>query len=188
MGQFWEITKRLLQGTPAFVAPPKPHDDWDDDSPTVDYAEDREAKRTQSATRPAHPIEQDPTKLYGEDGVKHFPKCECVRLKSHLSGTNIELWATIANQSKREVYVDKLELLGRTVQLDRELTPGEQHEFMVYRGPFFKHDDYTTANLYYRDDLSGDYVNAVHSIEYHYDPSHGYEPVELNHSGIYKDI
>ena len=59
---FWDVTKRLLTGKPAFEAP-KSDDDWDDDAPTTDFAEDREAKR----------VEKADTDLYDESGNKQIP-------------------------------------------------------------------------------------------------------------------
>lgn len=167
---FWDVTKRVLQGKPAFEAPKSDdNDDWDDDAPTTDFAEDREAKRTEKTNQT----------LYDADGNKHIPTVGIVHTKYTLSGANMEVWATVHNHSERSVMLDKIMLLGQRTDLDYELGAGRGRDFRVYHGPRMSHDNYKKAELYYRDVLSGDYFRADHLVGYKYETDKTYSVDEL---------
>ncbi len=167
---FWDVTKRMLQGKPAFEAPKSDdNDNWDDDAPTTDFAEDREAKRSEKATE----------SLYDEAGNKHIPVVGVTHTKYTLSGPNTEIWATVHNHSERSVMLDKIMVLGQRTELDYELQPGREREFRVYHGPRMTHDNYKKAELYYKDVASGDYFRADHLIGYKYEADKTYSVDEL---------
>jgi len=165
---FWDVTKRLVQGKPAFENA-QPKDDWDDDAPTVDYAEDREAKRT----------EVQDTSLFDDNGNKQIPVAQVIHTKYTLSGDKIEVWSTIRNQSDRALELDKIMMLGVRHDLRYPLQPGQQREFSVFNGPHPTHDNYKKAELYYKDSLAGDYFRADHLVEYKYETDKTYSPNEL---------
>ena len=165
---FWDVTKRLLTGKPAFEAP-KSDDDWDDDAPTTDFAEDREAKR----------VEKADTDLYDESGNKQIPVAGVTHTKYDLNDSQIDVWSVIKNHSERPLMLDKMVLLGQRTNLHYELRPGLQHEFRIYRGPRMTHDSYKKAELYYKDIQSGDYFRADHLIGYKYETDKTYSVQEL---------
>ena len=167
---FWDVTKRMIQGKPAFEMPKSDNnDDWDDDAPTTDFAEDREAKRTEKT---------DQT-LYDADGNKHIPTAGVVHTKYTLSGSNTEVWATIHNHSDRSVTLDKFMLLGQRTDIGYELAAGLERDFRVYHGPSMTHDNYKKAELYYKDTQTGDYFKADHLIGYKYEADKTYNVDEL---------
>lgn len=167
---FWDITKRMIQGKPAFEAPKTDaNDNWDDDAPTTDFAEDKQAKREDNASQ----------SLYDETGNKHIPVAGVVHTKYTMSGANTEVWATIRNHSERSVMLDKIMLLGQRTDLDYELRPGLERDFRVFHGPRTNHDNYKKAELYYKDTLSGDYFRADHLIGYKYESDKTYSVDEL---------
>lgn len=166
----WDVTKRLLMGKPGFETPKGDNDDnWDDDTPTTDFAEDREAKRAK----------QTKQSLYNQDGYKQVPVVGVVHTKYHMSGPSLEVWSTIQNHSEREVMLDKIILLGRPMSLAHELQPGQEREFCVYRGVRPAHNHYKKAELYYKDLPSGDYFRADHLIGYKYETDKTYSVEEL---------
>lgn len=167
---FWDITRRLIQGKPAFEAP-KPEDDWDD-APTTDFSEDRKAKRAEAN-------EANDTDLHDANGRKQIPVVGVTQAKYDTSGPNMDVWATIHNHSKRAIELDKMVMMGARVELDYPLAPGAQREFRVYRGPRPAHDSYKKAELYYKDTLSGDYFRADHLIGYKYEADKTYSIQEL---------
>lgn len=175
---FWDVTKRLLQGKPGFV-PPERDDTWDDDAPTTDYAEDREAKRRQKAD----------ISLYDAKGYKQVPVACVTQVKYDLDGTGMDVWAVIENQSSRSLMLDKFTLLGRSVEFGYRLEPGLSREFRIYRGPRPTHGRYTKASLYYKDYLTGDYFEADHMVGYHFDShDHTYAVEELSLISPIRDI
>lgn len=163
---FWDVTKRLIQGRPAFETP-QTDDDWDDDKPTTDFAEERQEKRQQA----------NQTGLVDEHGVKHPPIAALTNANYRLSGDRFELWATIRNQSDREVCIDKVSVFGTTMGLNYPLHPRDQRVFKLYSGPVLKHDNYKTLDMYYRDEPTGDYFQAQHMIQYRYEQDGTYEVV-----------
>ncbi|HET7630572.1 MAG TPA: hypothetical protein VFK03_04325, partial [Candidatus Saccharimonadales bacterium] len=101
-----------------------------------------------------------------ERGRKIIPEVQVIRCQYHLSGQNLEVSAFIRNNSDIQVELNKVNVFGRLLQLDRWLKPGEEHETVVYRGPLLKADAYRVAELYYKDCGSGDYFCALHQVEY----------------------
>jgi hypothetical protein len=166
---FWDVTKRLIQGKPGFEEPSSNVDDWGDDAPTVDYAEEREAQKAQAA-------DDD---LIDDRGYKQIPVVEVVYTKYLISGANMEVWSTIRNQSARELELDKIMMLGTKHELDYRLQPGQQREFRLYSGPRPNHNSYKKAELYYKDMPTGDYFRADHIIDYKYETDKTYSVVEL---------
>lgn len=165
---FWDVTKRIIQGKPAFEASQDP-DDWsDNDEPTVDFAEDRQAKKEQVLE----------TSLIDENGNKHIPPATIHRVRTLVNGNNAEVWMILKNESDRTVFLDKVTLLGVKFELDYPLKPGGEREFRVYRGALLTHDNYKTAELYYKDEASGDYFRADHLLEYSYESDGTYELVD----------
>lgn len=175
---FWDVLGRIAQGKPAFEAP-KPDDNWDDDSPTVDYAEEREEKRSQ-----AHYAHD----LYDDKGYKHPPVVEVIHVKPARSGDNLDLWVTIRNQSEREVHLGKMVILGNTFAFNYPLLASDQRVFHVYSGPALRHDHYHKAELYYRDEPTGDYFRADHAIEYHFEHDETYCVTNLQLMKPIKDV
>lgn len=165
---FWDVTKRIVQGKPAFEAP-QPGDDWDDDAPTADFSEERAVKRTAAAD----------ASLIDAKGYKHPPVASITNVKDELSGQYYELWATIKNQSEREILLDKITLLGSKFRMNYPLKAGAQRVFQVYRGARLTHDNYKKAELYYKDVPTGDYFRADHLLQYKYDADGTYEVVDF---------
>lgn len=156
---FWGGLGKLVAGKPVFEeSRSEGHDDgWENDAPTTDYAEERQAKKEESRG------------LYDESGVKQIPEAGVIHVKYNLSGTNVEVWATVRNHSTRNIELDKIMICGQKRELDYPLSPGAEREFSVYKGPFLMNDGYKRAELYYKDVQTGDYFRADHVIEYHYD-------------------
>lgn len=163
---FWDVTKRMMQGKPAFEVP-HDTDNWEDDTPSIDYAEEREAKRVEQQS----PVDG----LYDAHGNKVIPIAAAIAVRFDNHGPNIDLWATIKNQSNRDIHLDKITLLGTHFSMNYPLSPGAQRVFKVYSGPQITHDNYKKAELYYKDTLSGDYFRADHMIEYKYESDKTYD-------------
>lgn len=144
---FWDVTKRMLQGKPAFEMPPPDKDDQDDwgDEPSAP------ARTTQSE---AH------------NGPRVTPEAWVGRCKYHLNGSHMQVYAHIHNHSQVPIFLDKIQLVNQTRELDYVLQPGQAWEFRIYDGAAPTNGAYTEANLYYRDNKSGEYFRARHFIEY----------------------
>lgn len=167
---FWDVTKRMLQGKPAFETP-QSTDDWDDDAPTTDFADERKEKRTVQQAQTTHGLDG----LVDEHGHKHIPVAAVIGVRPDNHGNSVELWATIKNQSDRELLLDRIVLLGTQFQMNYPLAPGAQRVFKVFSGPQLTHDNYKKAELYYKDVPTGDYFRADHLLEYKYEADKSYD-------------
>lgn len=166
------ILKNLLLGKPAFEEPKQqnPDNKWDNDAPTADFAEERQAKREAAAN----------AGLHDESGVKQIPVAQVAHVKYDWNEHgDMEIWAAIRNNSQRDVELDKFVLLGQKVELDYRLSPGGQRDFRLYRGKRPNHDSYKKAELYYKDVATGDYFLAEHIVEYKYEADKTYGVVGL---------
>lgn len=162
---FWDVTKRILQGKPAFETPTD-RDDWDDDAPTIDFSEERTAKLAEK---------KDETELYDSSGHKQIPVVSLESPNPVPNGDLIDIWVTIKNQSSRDITVEKVTLFGTRTELHIPLAPKQERELRIYRGKELTHNHYSKAELYYKDVLSGDYFRADHLIDYKYDGDKTYD-------------
>lgn len=177
---FWDIAKRMAQGKPAFEVPAeykKQQDDWGEG------AQDD----------PASVVDQNGQRVHrnqriGRDGQKVIAEAEIVEVKPRYSGEYVELWVTIRNNSQFDIMLDKITTLGTTQELDYPLSLGGTREFMVYKGLKPKTDAYKYAELYYRDQASGDYFCAMHMIVYRHESDGTCEVTEMNIVRPVKDI
>ena len=175
----WDVLKRIAQGKPAFEMP-KSSDDWDDDAPTTDFAEDRAEKRNIAHIRDG---------LVDEKGYKHPPVVEVTHVKTQPDHAKaFDLWVTIRNNSDREVHLQKMTIFGSSFAFNYPLHAHDQRVFHVYKGPLLTHDGHHTASIYYCDTPSGDYFRADHFIEYHFEHDSTYTVTELRLMKPIKDI
>lgn len=175
---FWSVAKNLLVGKPAFEAPPRdPDTGWGD--PVIN---DPEEQRDLDIDRPvsaAVPAEVEDRGLFNERGVKQVPVASVIRVKPHLSGDHMELWAEIRNHSERTLELDKFIILGQKTELDYRLQPDGEREFRIYSGPRPSDTHLTKAQLQYKDVATGDYFRADHFIHYKYESDKTYSITEL---------
>lgn len=175
---FWDVTKRMLQGKPAFEMPPPDKGGWEE---------------------PADEADKQPDDLQGGDrihrnqridsnGNKVIPEAEIVEVRPRYSGQYIELWVTIRNQSQIEVMLDKSFIFGVKQELDYPLPAGGQRDFLIYRGERRKDNGYKYAELYYRDEGSGDYFCAAHMIGYRHETDGTYDISALSLVRPIKDV
>lgn len=141
---FWDVTKRMIRGKPAFEVPPA--------SPTMSGS----SQQVPGQADVRHDI----------SGNKVIPEVWVGRCKYHLDGSHMQVYAHIANTTSVPIFLDKINLINQTRELDYELQPGREWEFRIYDGPAPTNGAYTEANLYYRDNGDGDYFRARHFIEY----------------------
>lgn len=159
---FFDFAKKMVNGQPVFDD--QAQDNWKEmgdggQAPT-------KTDRLPSSQSPRETISHGSRK--DVRGQKVVPEVEVVEVEVHESGADMEVWATIKNLANFPVFLDKSVMLGQKIELDRELGAGERHECKVFRGPRPTHEHYKTAEIYYRDQASGDYFLAYHQIEYRY--------------------
>ncbi len=174
---FMNFMGKMIAGKPVFEVPPE-------ENQTSSQAADVSA--TSSADEPTEHI--DGGERIGPDGKKVIAEAEVVQIENHYSGENLEIWARIRNNSSFRVFLDKIDFLGLKTELDRDLQPGEEWEYKIWRGKMLDNDNYPNAELYYRDNESGDYFLAYHQIHYGSPDGKHYEVQRLQIIRPVKDI
>lgn len=157
MPSFLERLRRVMSGEPVF----RPGEDTDDPQQVQD-------KDDWDLPPQAHtPVAQtNPAPAPRTDGPKVIPLVTVERVECHMSGSNMEVTVHIKNHAAGDILIDKIILMGQSRELDRELQPGEQYEFVnVYNGPRPNHHNYTHSEIHYRDE-HGDYFSAIHNVEF----------------------
>ncbi len=152
---------RFMQGKPIFEAPSSP---------------------VQANPQPTeHPIDEP-------RGPKYIPSVKIKKIDVHNNGSHMRITASIANDSKGRIELDKINLLGTKKELDTWLRPEEEREFIVFEGNRPNHRNYDDSWLDYRDEV-GDYFQQYHTVEYGAQQEDGtYEVRQVNVAGPVKDI
>ncbi|QQS17996.1 hypothetical protein IPL68_05080 [Candidatus Saccharibacteria bacterium] len=137
------VLKRILSGQPAFEAK------------QVQLGSDAQAEQG---------VGQGVNQYLQSSGRKIYPVVKVASAHFHRSGDHSELRVHIHNASHFDIQLDKIKLLGRTVELDRNLSPHGSAEFLVYQGHSFQARPDTRAELVYQIIGSNDYFMNPHDI------------------------
>lgn len=159
----WDITKRMIQGKPAFIV--------DDENYAVD-----DRHRGHEPTANDNALD---TKRVAANGRKILPEAWAGKCQYHINNSHMQVYAHVHNHSSVPIFLDKIQLAGRTRELDYPLKAGSSWEFKIYDGPALTSGSYTEANLYYRDDGNGDYFRSRHFVEYNFE--RGFYAIEELH-------
>lgn len=120
-------------------------------------------------------------------GYKQLPNLRIENTDCRNNQQNMDVRCVIKNDSDKEVFLDKIRLLGSKRELDTPLRPYEARDFVVYSGPRPTHRSYGTAEIDYRDTL-GDYFQAKCRVELRQEPDKTYSIHRITVAGPMKDI
>jgi hypothetical protein len=148
MPSFFESLRRLATGQPVFG--------------------DESQPKSQS-TSPPSPLQPQRTVIDKVHQDK-FPNVHIKHVKTHENGNDMEVYCAIENTWPEEVMLDKIRILGATREIDDFLRGREEREFLVYRGPKPKQQNYE-VQLDYKTRREGDYFRAVHDVRFLYHDS-----------------
>jgi len=171
---FFDVMKKMAQGKPIFEVPAEDTRKWGSPAPDDSLPQGEKIERN--------------VRYSTASGQKIIPEVEFSQVEPRYSGDNVELWVTIRNISQYPLFLDKSYIFGVKQELDYPLSPGGQREFQIYRGAQRRDDSYKYAELYYRDEGSGDYFCAAHMIKYDHESDGTYDVVDLDLIRPIKDI
>lgn len=141
------VLKRILSGRPAF--------------------ETAQTERGQvSPTGHGRAVAAEVNPYMHASGRKVYPVVKVARAHFHRNGDHSELRIHIHNESHFDIQLDKIRLLGRVVELDRNLAPHGSAEFLVYQGHSFHARPDARAELVYQIIGSNDYFMNPHDIQF----------------------
>ncbi|HXH04801.1 MAG TPA: hypothetical protein VNI82_00020 [Candidatus Nitrosotenuis sp.] len=142
MPGFFDGMMRMVKGEPVF-------------QPSDEGGENANVIRTTPTAKP-HSNRTD---------GKIVPIVKITNIECNIHGASMELDANIENHSTETVFLDKILILNRKWELDRDIKPGEEREFSVYEGPRPQNTQLTRCELHYRNSV-GDYFSAIHFVEF----------------------
>lgn len=140
----WQGLGRIISGKPVFTT------------------------ESSNGTQSVQNEEQTSQALVDAQGRKILPKVSITHVKPQVSGSTLEVWATIQNDSDSVIFLDKMHFLMQKVELDREIKPGEAHQQRIYRGPVLTDKPSDDADIQYRIQSNGDYFQARFMVEFYY--------------------
>lgn len=143
MPGFFESLSRMFKGEPLFQ-----------DSDT----------RSQAARAQQPPSATSMPRTNRIDG-KIAPLVVISRVESDIDDEYMTLSGEVANHHNEAVFVDKVLILGERRELDREMQPGDEYEFLMYKGKRPENTSQARAELHYRD-KNGDYFASIHYVEF----------------------
>lgn len=100
-----------------------------------------------------------------QTGPKQIPRVSIERVQCHNNGSNMRAEAIIQNDSQTKLFFDRIFIMTGKIELDRELSPGQEWEFTVYNGPRPNNQNYTKAKIEFRDETN-DYFAALFTVDY----------------------
>ncbi len=167
---FWNGLVKIAQGKPVFDT------------------QNQQSGAGQQTSPTTTPKSSDAVTAVNSAGYKIIPEVTIEHCETHLNGNEMEVTVWATNTSSVEIELDKIVMLGVTLQLDRFLGPGQAHQLRLYKGKVPTNDSYHTANLYYKQVKSGDYFCADFRLEYDYDPKGLYKVEEFHPIRPVKDV
>lgn len=154
MPGFWETMKRLAAGEPVYRASEQDGMQPKNEQPPTALASGAPAAQSP----PSWPSPQ-------KTGPKVYPEAVVKRVECSLEEGGMRLIVIMQNDSLERLMLDKILILGRTVELDHTIDPGQQRETMVYEGPMPANTNDSRCELHYRTG-AGDYFKSVHTVDF----------------------
>lgn len=134
------------------------------------------------------PASQPQTVASSPAGPKSIPVVRLGRVECRVSGSRLDIYADIHNESNEALFLDRIFVLGTKRELDSQLRPGEAKQYAVYSGPLLANAPSGYAEVQYRKQSDGDYFADYHQIRSRPTGAHGYEVTEFRMQGPVKDI
>lgn len=171
---FLEALGRFLHGQPVFQ-----------DSQSAEPA----AGSSDVTPQPNAPPPADPTKTsVDERGYKIIPKIAVKNLKTRRDGNSMISTLWITNESEENVRIDSTYVASQKHVSQRELGPGQGHEFLIYRGRVKLHEHDSQAHIIFRLLRSDDLFQEEYHVEYNQEPDGVFTLEELHEDGPTRDI
>jgi hypothetical protein len=108
-----------------------------------------------------------------------FPTVRVRHTATRLLNGQMEVRSRIINESPFKVDVHKVEILGTATDIRYPLSPGQDKEFLVYKGPCKQNDASHDMSIEYKTE-SGMYFKSIHNIRYQMNADRSFSIDELN--------
>lgn len=168
---------RMLKGEPVF------QDEDAGKDGDVRSGDDFDEQPPEQVARP-----RDTTALVDENGYKYVPRIVFESVKTRRQGTSMTVTAWATNTSEVRVRLDYLYVRGHKRVLQRELSPGEGREVIVYDGSVFMDDYDRDARLTFRIMDNDDLFESKYYIGYGKELDGGQLIDELRNEEMTRDI
>lgn len=118
--------------------------------------------------------------------MKEIPELRIEDTHVHSKGHHMEVHCVIRNDSDKEVFLDKVRVLGSKRELDTALRTYEAKKFLLYSGPRPNNTSQGVAEIDFHN--AGDYFQAKCRVEFRQEPDKTYSIHLITTAGPMKDI
>lgn len=118
--------------------------------------------------------------------LKQIPELRIEDTDTRNNGQDMEVHCIIRNDSDKQVFLDKIRILGVKRELDTALRTYEARKFLLYSGPRPKNTSYGMAEIDYHHE--GDYFQVKCRVEFRQEPDRTYAVRRITATGPMKDI
>lgn len=118
--------------------------------------------------------------------LKQIPQLRIEDIDVRNNGSSMELHCIVRNDSDKQIFLDKVRILGVKREIDTALRNYEARKFLLYSGPRPNNTSYGAAEIDYHHE--GDYFQAKCRVEFRQEPDKTYTVHRLTVIGPAKDI
>lgn len=118
--------------------------------------------------------------------LKQIPDLKIEETDTRQHGNRMEVHCLIRNESDKQIFLDKVRILGVKRELDTALRNFEARKFLVYSGPRPNNTSYGTAEIDYHHE--GDYFQARCRVEFRQEADKTFTVHRITTTGPMKDI
>ncbi|MDN5819453.1 MAG: hypothetical protein L0H36_01730 [bacterium] len=126
--------------------------------------------------------------LHDSSGRKIAPQINVSHVKSHVAGNTMSVTAWITNNSSYDIRIDSCNILSHHVNLYRNLSPGQGHEAMLYRGPVATNNHDYRVRFIFRISENTDEFEMNYVVRFYRNSDGTFVIDQLDRNGTIKDI
>lgn len=179
MPPFIKTVAKAMQGKPLFDETDAQQDGQQQPLTNLNLPSlDQPALQTDAQPQLQPPVEvQEPT--INRNDSRTYPSVRVRHTATRLYNGQMEVRSRIINESPFKVDVHKVEMLGTATDIRYPLGPGQDKEFLVYKGLCPQSDAYHDMTIEYKTE-AGTYFKSFHNIRYQMNADRSFSVGELN--------
>lgn len=151
---------------------------------------ENQSSNTENVQQPTSGATPDPTNggLRDASGHKVLPQIDVAHIKSSRNGNNMTVEAWVTNHSELAIRLDDCYILHQRTQVHYALTPHQNHQVILYRGPIAANEHDAKAKLTFRILANTDEFEMDYRTEFYRNSDGTFMVEELHRLGNVRDI
>lgn len=132
-----------------------------------------------------HEVEIEPKVNKGD--YRTFPIVRVKGTNTRVYNGQMEIRCRIINDSPFRVDVDKTEIFENSAVIKYPLSPRQDKEFLIYKGPCMHDGDEDEMSIEYKTE-NGDYFKSIHDVKFHINADRSFSVDEIELRPPIRDI